>query len=398
MALIDLSKHEQRLNESRRRVETVSRFEEADRVPVQITEAGSFYCSMFGIDIRDYYTDLETQVDVQSRGLKWRLEELQDDRPLASLYMDLGPVGEAIAFDLDLVFPPGTSPWIICPLKTPEDIRKWTPPDPAANPRIDWFYRRFEKFRTIAEKKDIGVPVDQARAGIHPPLSAACAIMDPADFYVLMIEDPQTADLLLKKLFDFYCRLTDWQDERLGTKTVRLGLCDDNSCAISDDLYRKMVLPYNLALYERYGTQYRHLHADGPNDQHFKTYAEIIRLDAMDIGGFSDLHAAVRDMKGKIVIYGALNNRDFYGPFDDRSKAIVDDQLRTAGPGGGYVLAVGGETYAGVPPQTLIDLVRYAKERGRYPLWREDFEMQDDRKEEHDLRAARAAMREKAKT
>ncbi|MFH1737742.1 MAG: uroporphyrinogen decarboxylase family protein [bacterium] len=365
MPVIDLSKYEDHLREAQQRIDTVSRFEEADRVPVQITEAGSFYSSMLGVDIRDYYTDLETQIDVQVRGLKWRLEELRDDRPLASLSMDLGPVGEAIAFDLEIEFPSGTSPWIARPLKTPEDIRAWNPPDPEENPRVEWFFRRFEKFKSIADKKDIGVPITQARLGIHPPLSAACAIMEPADFYVLMIEDPETADLLFKKLFRFYCRLVDWQDERFGTRTTTLGLCDDNSCAISDDLYRRMVLQYNLALYERYGAEGRYLHADGPNDQHFKTYVEIIKLDAMDIGGFSDLRAAVRDMKGKVVIYGALNNRDFYGPLDDNAKAIVDDQLQVAGPGGGYVLAVGGETYAGVPPQTLVDLVKYAKERGR---------------------------------
>ena len=223
---------------------------------------------------------------------------------------------------------------------------------------------RFEKFKAIAEKKGIGIPVSQACLGIHPPLSAACAIMEPADFYVLMLEDPETADLLLKKLFDFFRRLVDWQDERFGTKTKSLSLCDDNSCAISDNLYRRMVLPYNLALYDRYGSEHRYLHADGPNDQHFKTYADMIKLNEMDIGGFSDLRAAVQHMKGKVVIYGALNNRDFYGPLDDDAKAIVDDQLRVAGSGGGYVLAIGGETYPGIPPQTLIDLVEYAKERG----------------------------------
>jgi hypothetical protein len=37
-------------------------------------------------------------------------------------------------------------------------------------------------------------------------------------------------------------------------------------------------------------------------------------------------------------------------------------------PGGGYALAVGGETYAGVNPDTLCRVVAYAKEAGRYPV------------------------------
>ena len=35
---------------------------------------------------------------------------------------------------------------------------------------------------------------------------------------------------------------------------------------------------------------------------------------------------------------------------------------------GGYIFGVGGETYAGVNPETLIQVVAYAKEAGRYPI------------------------------
>ncbi len=36
--------------------------------------------------------------------------------------------------------------------------------------------------------------------------------------------------------------------------------------------------------------------------------------------------------------------------------------------GGGFTLAVGGETYVGVNPKTLIRVVEYAKQAGKYPI------------------------------
>jgi len=42
--------------------------------------------------------------------------------------------------------------------------------------------------------------------------------------------------------------------------------------------------------------------------------------------------------------------------------------IRIGAPGGGFILAIGGETYYGVPPEYLIRAVAYAKEIGRYPI------------------------------
>ena len=66
-------------------------------------------------------------------------------------------------------------------------------------------------------------------------------------------------------------------------------MADDNSAFVSDPMYREMVMPYNMAIYERYGRKGRYLHADGPNDHHFKIYADVMKLTEMDIGGFSDV-------------------------------------------------------------------------------------------------------------
>lgn len=69
----------------------------------------------------------------------------------------------------------------------------------------------------------------------------------------------------------------------------------------------------------------------------------------------------------KVFFSGGLNCRDLYGAFEE-ARPAVDRAIRVGAPGGGFALAVGGETYAGVNPDTLVKVVAYAKERGRYPI------------------------------
>jgi uroporphyrinogen-III decarboxylase len=192
--------------------------------------------------------------------------------------------------------------------------------------------------------------------------------MDPDKVYLLMAIKPEIARELLEKMFETFCRLVDYYDNRYGRKAESLGLANDNSCFISNKMYCEQVLPFDQALYEKYGRKYRYLHTDGPSDHNFKTFADDLKLTFMDIGGWSSIDAAVQAMKGKVVIHGGLNCKDVYGPLTEETKKKINHALKVAGPGGGYEFAIGGETYVGVPPQTLIDLVAYVRNAGTYPV------------------------------
>ena len=67
--------------------------------------------------------------------------------------------------------------------------------------------------------------------------------------------------------------------------------------------------------------------------------------------------------------YG-LNNKDIYSGLTESATEKVKECIRMAAPGGGYIFAIGGETYPGVSPDTLIKLVSYVKEMGKYPIKR----------------------------
>jgi len=366
----DIERYRPQMEESRRRIEIARQFKEPDRVPIIMQVGNSFFCKMFGVNIRDYYLDafgdLDLQIEVQIRGLKWLFEELGDDRTSCGIQPDIGPIQEAIMFDLPVEYPDDTSPWIIRTMSLPEAVEKLKLVPPGENPRVLQVFKQREKMKEKVERYGLRVPV-WGGLQIHPPLSAACGFLEPEEVMIYLYDDPQLVHRLFEKLLIAFFMLRDFQDRYFGTKTTSIWLADDHSAFVSDEMYRQHVMPYNMLIYARYGINGRHLHADGPNDHHFDTYANIVKLTSMDIGGFSDIANAKRAFAGKVFFWGGLNCKDFYYDFA-HAKPFVDRALRIGMPGGGFAFGIGGEVYAGVNPDTLCQVVEYVKQVGRYPM------------------------------
>ncbi len=379
MKPIDLSKYGSRIEASRRRRAATFAFEEGDRVTTNVSAGGSYFCYLFGVDIGDYYQDIDLQIETQAKGMRWWLEHCPDDRTHFGLGLDLGPVGEALASDLPIQRPKGTSPWIVRCIEDAADVERLTWPPPKDDPRVQVALGLGEEFRQRAEGLDLGLPVGGVGIGIHPPLSCACALAEPAWVYEMMLTEPRVTEALFGKCYQAFCDIRDYLDGINGTRTQYLGLADDNCSFVSPELYNDQVLPWNQRLYARYGPKGRSLHADGPHHQHFATYANVSRLNHVDIGGWSRLQPAVDVLKpARCVVNGNLNCRDFYGALDETLRRKIRQTIRLAAPGGGYVFAIGGETYAGVNPDALIRGFEYAHEVGAYPIDIDEEPMPDD--------------------
>ena len=359
----DLDHYRDQIDRSERRLDTARRFEEPDQVPVSISVGGSFFCDLFGANIAEYYQDRALSLEVQLRGARWAFEELGDDRTDANIYLDLGPIAEGLLFGAEIVRPDDTSPWSRHLLLDPADADRLSVPDPAHHPAVQQYYQEVEKLRDLARDRGVCMPVG-GRFGIHPPLSAACALAGPERIYTWMYECPHVVKRLFDKLFDAFCRLRDYADRLAGLPTTSIGLADDHSAFISEPMYREFEMPYTSAIYQLYGRDGRFLHADGPNDHLFALYANELRLTEMDIGGFSDLVAAKNAMHGKTVIMGGLNCKDLYRDFET-ARPKIEQAVAIGAPGGGYIFGVGGETYAGVNPHTLIQAVAHAQKISR---------------------------------
>lgn len=372
--LLDVSRYEADRKERWERLRIAASFQEPDRVPVCFSIGASYYCWLFGCRIHEYYATPEMQPEVQLKGIEWQYETLRADSSTpTSLGCDVGPLGEAIVFGAEVARPEDTSPRIEHMVHDAADIERLTIPDPATNPRLKDYFRNHERFNETARKMGVKLRLnDKPAIGIHPPLSCACALMSPTKVYEMMYTEPDLLHRFLGKCWQAFCTYSDYFDKLYGRPLKRgsVGLCDDNISQISAEMFRRFEMPYYRQLRERHQATGFHLHTDGPNDQHFRILADEVKLTAMDIGGYSKLENAVRDMKGKVHIFGGLRCWDFYAPGrmtpETRRKAI--EAIRLAAPGGGFELAIGGETYVGVSPEGICDLVRFVKKWGRHPI------------------------------
>ena len=372
--LLDVSRYEADRKERWERLRIAGEFREADRVPVCFGIGPSYYCWLFGYHIHEYYSTPELQPEVQLKGIEWEYETLRADSSTATgLRCDIGPLAEAIVFGADVARPEDTSPRIEHMVHDAADIERLRHIDPARNPLLKDYFRRCERFDATARKMGVKLALnDKPSLGIHPPLSCACALMSPTQVYEMMYTEPALLRRFLDKCWDAFCAYSDYFDRLYGRPRKRrsVGLADDNISQISADMFRRFEMPYYHKLRERHQAEHFSLHTDGPNDQHFKVLADEVKLTSMDIGGYSRLENAVRDMKGKVVIYGGLRCWDFYaqGKMTAETRRKVIDAIRLAAPGGGFELAIGGETYVGVSPDGICDLVRFVQEWGRYPI------------------------------
>lgn len=300
MVILDLDDYDKRAKEAQALYNITSSFDEPSRVPISISTGPHYYCHLFNVSLRDYFTDLDCYLDVQLRAIKWTFEVLQDDRVGYAVAHSIDCVMEGLFFDCEVAYPNNATPWIVPRLKTPGDIEAPKVPEPATHPKVQEFYSNVEKLRSKVEKMGLNIPATGCFR-IHPPLSAACAIMGAERFYTLMGTQPDMAKLLLTKMHQAFRKLEDHHMKVTGAKTTRLSLADDNSAFISNKMYRELVYDHNLALYKRYGSEYRYLHADGPNHHHFRMYACEFGLARMDAGGFSDLEIAKRELGGACI-------------------------------------------------------------------------------------------------
>ena len=372
--LLSVDKYQSDIDEREKRIACARRFEEPDRVPVTLGIGGSYFCWLQGVNIRDYYRTPELQVEVQLNGAEWEYEYLKADNCVRqSIAFDSGPVGEAIVFGADVEWPDNTSPRIVHCCDTLDDVLKLTVPAPEDNPRLKALVKQREAFCSAARKMGVKLHYDASPAiGVHPPLSCVCALMDPTQVYLAMYTEPDKLKRAMDLMYEAFVTYYDHSRRANGAPLTGMGfgLADDNISQISGEMFEQFEMPYYLKFRERYQPATFSLHTDGPNDQHFTRLADVVKLDNMDIGGFSTLDAAVRDMKGKVYIHGGLNCKDFYtpGPITDATRRRVLRAIRLAAPGGGFELAIGGETYVRVSPEGIRDLVDLVAQRGRYPI------------------------------
>jgi uroporphyrinogen-III decarboxylase len=343
-------------------------FEEADRVPVLINVGAPFYCQVLGYTLKDYYRSLSLSQKIQIEGSRWAYENLGDDRlrylsDTKRIRPPTGSVSEGIIWDCRIDLPdeerPWLAPWIVPKFTTPESVEQLEIPDPKeCTKRLQRHYlRAFGK----------GIPA-KTPPTIHPPCSAAGSLLGAERLYIYLYRHPSLMHNLFRKLLKSYFVLRDYTDDQRGTSTTSIGLSDDHSGYLREDMYREFVLPYNKQIYEKYGAERRRLHMDSPTEHIAKIIRDEYKVDELDLGWQADIAEVKEALDGKVFFNGNMESRILATGTHQQIREAVAHCINAAAPGGGYFFDIGGETYAGIDVDRLKYAIEYAKKIGRYPL------------------------------
>jgi uroporphyrinogen decarboxylase len=230
-------------------------------------------------------------------------------------------------------------------------------------------------FDTIAAVRALGGDEVSVHGEVFSPFSQLMELLDYSNALMALLDDPVKVKACLARLAEGAIALGCGQVEA-GADAVLISSAFAGAGFISRTHYTEFVLPYERAVIA--GIRARH---DVPVYTH--TCGAIgDRLDLMMATGTDGIDTldppplgtvhlaeAKRLTAGRLFIKG---NIDPVSTMLNGSRADVlaaaRERIRTAGPGGGYILSTACSVAPATPPGNILALVEAAEAWGRYPL------------------------------
>ncbi len=228
-----------------------------------------------------------------------------------------------------------------------------------------------------AALKDSGYYIIGRMVVSHGPYQMACDLRSMENFMMDMMMEPDFAGALLDRVTDTIIGLTRNYLEAAGDALDMIELPGDDYAAndnliFSPKLFRQMIRPR----LERIVAAVREirpdiaimLHSDGAIGKLVPDFIEmgIDVVHPLEPVAGMDPAQIKRDYGDRISFLGGVDiSHAMPGTLAD-VRADVDRCLRDLAPGGGYILAPCNHLQADVPPENVVELYRYAAEKGVY--------------------------------
>jgi len=250
------------------------------------------------------------------------------------------------------------------PIKTLQDLEKYTPPDPHAPGR----YRTLE--RMLAEHADKKAVI----LHLNDVFSIPSRLMVFDDFLVSTVEEPTLIEGLVALSVEVNLQLAQEAVKR-GVKVVYTG--DDyaynSGPMVSPRQFKKLFYPGLYKVMQGYKALglYVIKHTDG----NIRSLLEMIIdsgidcLDPIDPVAGMDLAEMKQKYGQRIALKGNVDCAQTL-TFKGVAETIAETKncLRVAAPGGGYILSSSNSIHSAVKPENYIAMLDTLKQYGTYPI------------------------------
>ncbi len=330
-----------------------------------------FLCDLFGVELRDYYVDLEVMAETQLKGIAWRLENLDEDEIPLAVFLDQATVHEAIAFNLPIEYHVGSTPWgghLISDIGEVDDL-----PSPVLVQHASLLetHRKLEQLGAMVK----GLPV-LTSVHLHAPFTMAAQLFNAQGLCLACYDNPAMVFRLLDYCLGFFLHFEQvkwqfgispspldeficWRKSQLGQ--TRIWVSDDTAPLLSPALYEKFVLPYNRSLFNHF--EYIHLHMDGKWD-HLIRQINLLKPDFCEVGGETNWALAVENLGSSTILQGGITGETAR---DGKPQACAErarQALKACNGKARVALTVANEVHPGTPVenmQAIIETVRNIK-------------------------------------
>ena len=250
------------------------------------------------------------------------------------------------------------------PIKTMDDLKKYSPPDPDAPHRLGNLpdlVRRFKGEKAIVFR--------------HRAAFMWSAYLNGMDNLLMnFLIQPEFAHALLDKVFE--------ADEKVIRNAIRMGadiivLGDDyasnNGPLMSPNIFREFILPRLKKAVKAVHEEGGHVikHSDGNLWQLLDMMidAGIDGLNPIEPAAGMDIGRIKQKCGDRVCLVGNIDcGRLLSAGSVEEVESAVKDCILKASPGGGHILSSSNSIHSSVKPENFAAMIEAAKRYGKYPI------------------------------
>ncbi len=373
---LDIDYPVEKMEATARRWEARQKFAYYDRVPVLFCAVPRFFAPIFGIEYKEFFKDAATQYYWQLQFAKFRFENIPEDyctEPAMYVSPYFDNVMNASALGAEIGWSDNETPRAISTIKNVDMVDSFEIAKPDSGlwgTMLNWR----EEMKGFARDTRITFRGEPGEVRVGPPVVSGegphmlAVDLVGEDFYWWMAEYPETCHKLLDKITrslmgtqEFYDRMEPWHRGEYG-------LAEDAAQIMSAEMFRKFCIPYDTALYERFGAGLpngRGMHMCGDSTHLHESLRDDLKVTAFNMFGYLvPPQVAAKNLGGRMLLVGNVNPMLMLTGSNYEVKAEAMACLEALAPCGGFVLSDGANVCPGTPLENLAVFTEAVEEYG----------------------------------
>jgi len=243
---------------------------------------------------------------------------------------------------------------------TENDLNKYSPP-------LDYVQDFFDPREVEQAQKRY--PDHCLIFGSHiAPFTAGYMAMGLERFFIKMIEEPAFIHKLLNDRTE-WCIAMFKEAQRQGIDVAILGedAGTKSGPMISTDMWREFILPLHSRIVGELDIPVV-WHSDGNFSSFLPMAVEagFAGIHSLEPNAGMDLTKNKKDFGDKLALIGNVDTQVLFGSDFDAVRSEVDRCMAQGAPGGGYLFASCNSIFAGMNPDLVREMFRYAHTIGSY--------------------------------